>query len=109
MVGVGPESGDLNLPALEKIAWAYGLPNYSIRSCVDRRMQLTEILTLPRPMICEVFAGTMQPVEPKVSFRQTFGGQTGSLPLEDTAPFLPRNETENDMQILLTENSRWSE
>ena len=109
LVGVGPESGDLSFPALDKIAYAYDLPYCAIRGCGDLGARLSEILAMPRPLICEVFVGTKQPVEPKVSSRQTPDGQMVSLPLEDMAPFLPRKELEQNMLIPLTEHSKWNE
>ncbi|MEA4871028.1 MAG: thiamine pyrophosphate-binding protein [Christensenella sp.] len=109
LVGVGPESGDLSFPDLGKIAGAYGLPYCAIHSCQDLGSRLQEILSLPRPLLCEVFVGTEQAVEPKVSSRQTPEGQMVSLPLEDMAPFLPREELERTMLIPLTEHSKWSE
>ncbi|MDP3448291.1 MAG: thiamine pyrophosphate-binding protein [Eubacteriales bacterium] len=109
LVGVGPESGDLSFPALEKISQAYGLPYCAVHNCEELNTRLNEILSQPRPLICEVFVGAKQPVEPKVTSRQTPDGQMVSLPLEDMAPFLTREELEHNMLIPLMENLEWSE
>ena len=54
-------------------------------------------------MICEVFLDTEQPFEPKPSAKKLPDGTLVSPPLEDLAPFLPREELEDIMLIPLTE------
>ena len=51
------------------------------------------------PAICEIFVSPEQFFEPKNSARKTEDGKIVSPPLEDLAPFLPREEFLKNMYI----------
>ena len=102
-VGIGPESGDLSFPDMQKIAAAYGFPYYAIRSNPETDTVLEQVFAEPGRVICEVFLDTEQPFEPKPSAKKLPDGTLVSPPLEDLAPFLPREELEDIMLIPLTE------
>ena len=98
-VGVGPESGDLSFPDLHKIADAYGIPYYSVSSNNDLQDTVERILAIDGYVMCEVFADTNQVFEPKSATKKLPDGTLVSPPLEDLAPFLPREELEKIMII----------
>lgn len=100
-VGIGPESGDLSFPEFEKIAKAFGYPYYSARSNAEMKQAVDTVLALDGPAFCEIFTDTKQVWEPKSSTKRLPDGTLVSPPLEDLAPFLPREELEKQMFIPL--------
>lgn len=98
-VGIGPESGDIGFPDMEKISGAYGLKYFSINNNEDIEMVSNEVISGDAPALCEVFVDTKQPFEPKSSTRKLENGTFVSAPLEDLAPFLPREELDKVMEI----------
>ena len=58
-----------------------------------------EVLNLDGPVFCEIFTDTKQVWEPKSSTKRLEDGTLVSPPLEDLAPFLPREELEKIMII----------
>ncbi len=101
LVGVGVDSGDLSFPSMEKLAYAYDIPY----ECIHKNSQLDEVIgkTLGKkgPVICEVFVDKEQKFEPKSATKRLEDGTLVSPPLEDLAPFLPREELEKNMFIPL--------
>lgn len=100
-VGIGPESGDLAFPSFEKIASAFGYKYISIRTGNELADKLGEALNTDGTLLCEVFTDTTQVWEPKSSARRNPDGTLSSPPLEDLAPFLPRQELKENMYIAL--------
>ncbi len=100
-VGIGPESGDLSFPEFEKLAKAFGYPYYSAHSNAEMKQAVDTVLALDGPAFCEVFTDTKQVWEPKSSTKRLPDGTLVSPPLEDLAPFLPREELEKQMFIPL--------
>lgn len=98
-VGVGPESGDLGFPDLEKISWAYGIPYFRIRSNKELREVIRVVLNLKGFCLCEVMCTKEQIFEPKSATKRLKDGTLVSPPLEDMAPFLSREELEENMLI----------
>ena len=103
-VGIGPESGDLGFPDFEKLAAAFSLPYIRIEGNRELEQRIGEILgedeeTAKRPVLCEVIVTTEQKFEPKSSARRNPDGTLESPPLEDLAPFLPREELAENMYI----------
>lgn len=105
-VGIGPESGDLSFPEFEKIAKAFGFPYYSAHSNTEMRDVVDEVLAMDGPVFCEIFTDTEQVWEPKSSTKRLGDGTLVSPPLEDLAPFLPREELEKNMYIPLIEEEK---
>ncbi|MBR0368533.1 MAG: thiamine pyrophosphate-binding protein [Clostridia bacterium] len=103
-VGIGPESGDLSFPVFEKIAKAFGYRYYSASSNAEMKRVVNEVLKLDCPVFCEIFTDTKQVWEPKSGARRLPDGTLVSPPLEDLAPFLPREELEQIMEIPLIED-----
>lgn len=100
-VGIGPESKDLSFPEFRKIAEAFGYPYYSAYSNGEMKCIVDEVLELEGPVFCEIFTDTQQVWEPKSSTKRLQDGTLVSPPLEDLAPFLPREELERNMFIPL--------
>lgn len=100
-VGIGPESGDLSFPEFEKLAKAFGYPYYSAHSNAEMKAVVDTVLSLDGPVFCEIFTDTQQVWEPKSSTKRLPDGTLVSPPLEDLAPFLPREELAQQMFIPL--------
>lgn len=98
-VGIGPESGDLSFPALEKLAWAYGYPYAACHSNDEIDTLLDTAFATEGPFLAEVFVSPEQFFEPKSATKRLEDGSLYSPPLEDLAPFLPREELERIMLI----------
>lgn len=102
-VGIGEESGDLSFPAFRKIADAFGFPYYEAHSNASMKKAVDKVLALDGPVFCEIYTDTEQRWEPKSSTKRLEDGTLVSPPLEDLAPFLPRQELKEIMFIPLLE------
>ena len=100
-VGIGPQSGDLSFPEFRKIAEAFGYRYFSARSNAEMKAVVDEVLALDGPVFTEIFTDTQQVWEPKSSTKRLEDGTMVSPPLEDLAPFLPREELKKIMVIPL--------
>ena len=103
-VGIGEESGDLSFPAFRKIADAFGFPYYEAHSNASMKETVDKVLALDGPVFCEIYTDTKQRWEPKSSTKRLEDGTLVSPPLEDLAPFLPREELKEIMFIPLMED-----
>lgn len=99
LVGVGPESHDLEFPDMEKIAWAYGYPYFKCSKNKDIKEFIKDVLDCDGAVMAEVFTDTEQVYEPKSSTKKLDDGTLVSPPLEDLAPFLSREELQENMLI----------
>ena len=100
-VGIGPQSGDLSFPEFKKIAEAFGYRYYCAHSNTEMKKVIDEVLKLDGPVFTEIFTDIDQVWEPKSSTKRLEDGTLVSPPLEDLAPFLPREELERIMVIPL--------
>ncbi len=100
LVGIGSDSGDLSFPDLEKLAGAYGYPYMRIGSNA-RLCKIQDVLAMEGPVVCEVMVDARQNFEPKAASRRMEDGSMVSAPLEDLAPFLPREILKQQMYIPL--------
>lgn len=98
-VGIGPESNDLSFPNYKKIAEAFGYPYYSASSNDEMKNAVSEMLKHEGFAFCEIFTDTEQAWEPKSSTKRLPDGTLVSPPLEDLAPFLPREELLSNLYI----------
>ncbi len=98
-VGVGPDSGDLSFPEFRKIAEAFGYRYFCAHTNAEMRTTVDEVLRTEGPAFTEIFTDTDQVWEPKSSTKRLEDGTLVSPPLEDLAPFLPREELEKIMVI----------
>ena len=83
----------------EKIADAFGYKYISVKKGSELDSKLEQALSENGPVFCEVFTDTTQVWEPKSSARRNPDGTLDSPPLEDLAPFLPREELKANMYI----------
>ena len=98
LVGIGEDSKDLSFPRMERLAWAYGFGYVGIRN--NEELDKTdEVLAKKGPVICEIFVTRNQPFEPKSATKRLEDGTLVSAPLEDLAPFLPKEELKRNMII----------
>ncbi len=102
-VGIGPESGDLSFPSMEKIAGAYGIPYSRAKNNGEIPDAIDAVLARDGYALCEIFVDTQQNFEPKSATKRLEDGTLTSPPLEDLAPFLPREELETIMRIPMWE------
>lgn len=102
-VGIGPESGDLGFPSLEKLAWAYGYPYFACRSNAELEAMLDGAFKTEGAVIAEVFVSPEQFFEPKSATKRLPDGSLFSPPLEDLAPFIDREELKKNMFIPMIE------
>lgn len=100
-VGIGSESGDISFPNYELIAGAFGYTYVSAKNNREIEEAIERTLAIDGAAICEVFCDTQQSWEPKSSAKRLADGRIASPPLEDLAPFLPREELERNMFIPL--------
>ncbi len=103
-VGIGEESGDLSFPSFEKLAWAYGYGYCACRSNAEIDGALDRAFSECGAFITEIFVDTAQVFEPKSATRRLEDGMLISPPLEDLAPFLPREELGKIMKIPMIED-----
>ena len=102
-VGIGPESGDLSFPEFRRIAEAFGYRYYSAHNNEEMKQIVEEVLKQDGAVFTEIFADTNQIWEPKSSTKRLEDGTLVSPPLEDLAPFLPREELARQMFIPMIE------
>lgn len=91
-IGIGPESRDLSFPDFKKLTEAFGYVYFSAHSNQEMKELVDKALTTDGPVFCEVFVSTVQNFEPKSATKRLEDGTLVSPPLEDLAPFLPREE-----------------
>ena len=91
-VGIGPESGDLSFPDFKRIAEAFGYPYYEAHSNREMKTAVENTLSTKGAVFCEIFVSSTQNFEPKSATKRLEDGTLVSPPLEDLAPFLPREE-----------------
>jgi acetolactate synthase-1/2/3 large subunit len=102
VVGCGPESG-LSFPSFSQLAGAFGIEYRRCSSHTDLSASIRSTLDGDGPQMLEVMLDPEQPFSPKLASRQLEDGRMVSSPLEDLAPFLPRVELAENMQIPLVE------
>lgn len=104
LVGIGEESHDLSFPDMSKLVPAYGIPYVRCDKTAELGEKIEETLAIPGYAFCEVIVDSKQKFEPKSATKKLPDGSLVSAPLEDLAPFLPREELEKIMFIpLITE------
>lgn len=97
-MGSDPSSG-IRLPSLEKLASAYGLSYRKLRTNDEAERLLPGILATAKPELIEVMTDPLEKLGPKAASKQSPDGTMHSAPLEDLAPFLPREEFLENMLI----------
>ncbi len=93
----------LTVPNLPKIAAAYGMATARIEAMPNLREQICAVLETAGPVLCEVIAPPDEIRSPSLSSKVRPDGSMVSAPLEDLAPFLPREEFLANMVIPVVE------
>ena len=99
-VGCGPDSG-VTFPDFGKVAAAFGFAYTRTSDHSDVRDAVRRTLAADGPAICEIMTDKAQQFAPKLSSKKLDDGTMVTAPLEDLAPFLPREELEANMLIPL--------
>jgi acetolactate synthase-1/2/3 large subunit len=103
--GTDPKSG-VQFPNFSKIAYAFDMPYFSIKSWTDFDDVLPKLQDVEGPALCEVFMDPEQYFYPKLSLAMRADGRIVSPPLEDLSPLLPRDELAKNMVIGLHPKSK---
>lgn len=98
-VGIGPESGDLSFPDFGKLAQAFGYPYIAAHSNKEMKQAVDKALAAEGTVFCEIFVSPEQVFEPKSATKRLEDGTLVSPPLEDLAPFLPKEEVLANLYI----------
>jgi len=96
--GCGPEDG-VGLPDFIRISTAFGIPARRVSHLAEADAAIVATLSEPGPSLCEVMLDPTHTFAPKLSARRLEDGRMVSAPLEDMAPFLPREEFTENMLI----------
>ncbi|MBL0311622.1 MAG: thiamine pyrophosphate-binding protein [Holophagaceae bacterium] len=106
VVGCGTESG-LGFPDFEKLCAAYGIPYFRVENHAGMEEGIANTLAAAQqgPVLCEVILDLEQSFAPKLTSRRLEDGRMVTSPLEDLAPFLPREEFKGNMLIPLDPSS----
>ena len=97
---VGSEAGSgVVLPSFEKLAAAYGLPYFRLESNRELEAKLPAVFATEGPVLVEVMLDPFETLGPKAASKRLPDGTMVSAPLEDMAPFLPRDEFAENMLI----------
>jgi len=96
--GTDTASG-LSFPEIQKIAYAYGIPYYKLRSTEDLDHKLTEVLNTDGCALVEVMCPFKQDMAPSSSAKIGTDGKLVSQPLENMFPFLDDKEFKKEMIV----------
>jgi acetolactate synthase I/II/III large subunit len=91
LVGSDPSS-HLTLPDVMKVAEAYGLKAMEIKDQREIRREVAAVLAYDGPVVCAVRVSSDQATLPRATTSARADGSLFSLPMEDLAPQLPRDE-----------------
>ena len=97
-VGSGPESG-VTFPDFARVAYGFDLPFRRVCDHGEMPSAIRATLAEPGPAMCELMLDLRQPFSPKVSSKRLADGRMVTAPLEDMAPFLPRDEFLENMIV----------
>ena len=95
---VDKKSG-VSCPDFSKVATAFNMPSFQIRTWEDFDKVIPEFQALTGPAICEVFMHPDQFFYPKLSLAIQKDGSLISPPLEDLFPFVSRDVMRKNMII----------
>jgi len=97
-VGSDASSGIAN-PDFCKLAAAYEIPYAKISTNAELAAGISRAMAGDGPVICEMDIATSQGISPRVSSVRREDGKFESRPLQDMAPFLPREEVWENMHL----------
>ncbi len=91
------ESSGLSLPDMCRLAECYGLKSVRIKNQANLEEAVREVLEMDGPVICDVIVDPDVPTAPRLASEVLPNGKIVSKPMEDLAPFLPRDEFAENM------------
>jgi acetolactate synthase-1/2/3 large subunit len=97
-IGCGPESG-VTFPDFGKLAVAFGFPFRRCASHGELHDAIAATMAEPGAAVLEVMIDPAQPFSPKTSSKRLEDGRMVTAPLEDMAPFLPREELLGNLYV----------
>jgi acetolactate synthase-1/2/3 large subunit len=97
-VGADPGSGVAS-PDFGKLAAAYGIPYMQIQNNAELADGIKRALAADGPTICDMNVAVNQGISPRVSSFRREDGTYESRPIEDMAPYLPRDEVWENMHL----------
>ena len=101
-VSSDPSSG-LTLPSIKKTAELYNIDYIKIKNHDDLSDKMHEVLSSNKPYICEVMINPNHKTQPKASVYKKSDGTFCTKPMEDLAPFLPRDEFAKNMLVSIVD------
>lgn len=102
-VGADEDSGVSN-PDFAHLAAAFGFSYSAIHNNDEITPGIQRVLASAGPALCELNIAIEQGITPKASAFRREDGTLESRPLEDMAPFLPRQEVWDNMHLFDDEN-----
>ncbi len=99
------KTGGVSIPDYQKVGAAYGIKVHRVSNPQDLGALIHMVLNEPGPSLCEVMVSDKQELVPRLGFRKHADGTASSMPLEDMAPFLDRNEFRSLMIVNPLETS----
>lgn len=90
-LGADKQNG-VTIPALSKVAEAFGLGAAVIENQENLRADVRRVLAMPGPVVCDVRVIPDESRAPRMQSYQKANGSFVSKPLEDLFPLLPREE-----------------
>jgi acetolactate synthase-1/2/3 large subunit len=96
--GADATSGVAN-PDFCKLAAAYGWQYHRILRQPELSREIGRALAMEGPVLCEINVAVGQGISPKATAFRRPDGTLESRPLEDMAPFLPREEVSENMHM----------
>ena len=100
------EASGVSCPDFSKIAMAFDIPAFRIRTWEDADIVLPQVQACEGPAICEVFMHPEQLFAPKLSVAPKPDGTLVSPPLEDLSPLVTIERLEKAMNGNVLEKSR---
>lgn len=104
-IGVDKSNG-VSCPDFSKLATAFGIPAYQIRTWDDCEKVIPQVQLEKGPVICEVFMHPKQLFSPKLGFATRADGAMVSSPLEDLSPLVSRDALKEAMIVGVHEKSK---
>ena len=96
MFGIGPDDG-VTLPNFVELAKAFNIPSAGVRTMDEwSSASVQELLSNDKCALIELFVDQDLPFSPKLASRKLPDGTMVSPSLEDMAPFLSREELEEN-------------
>ena len=102
-IGCNEQTG-LTVPDISKVANAYGLQSAIIEDQANLQADVTRVLNMPGPVVCDLRVIPDEIRAPRLSSVQRPDGSFVSRPLEDLWPFLDRDEFRSQMLIPILED-----